>query len=239
MDSSMNPRYREALDAVLNELKELPWVSGVLFFGSVQRGEAGPGSDLDVYVVTAGDQYWRATRYYRGVETELFFNPEPKMRERIESRRDVAAIHGFATGDVLMDRTGIMAELTARAREIWEAGPPAPTDDDILTWRYRLTSLRHDLEDVSADPVALRYMAGVLAQSSCQAFCAIRRIWGAKPKNMTAFVGEQDPQIGRLVSELLLEPDPAVARLLVDHVLDPVGGRLGAFEGPRHRHTRG
>ncbi|MGE5672860.1 MAG: nucleotidyltransferase domain-containing protein, partial [Mycobacterium leprae] len=138
-------RYIRVLHALLTELTAMPETDAVLFFGSVQRGQAQATSDLDLYVVTSGTEYWRAGRVLEGVEIELFFNPASKMRERLE-QGDPVAIHGFATGELLLDRSGVGAKLKTLARALWAAGPRPLTEWQMATWRYRLTDLAQDIE---------------------------------------------------------------------------------------------
>src|SRR5678816_3468483 len=53
---------------------------GIVVAGSIVRGEAGPNSDLDVFVVH--DQPWRRReqRWVEGVPVELFVNPPQQVR---------------------------------------------------------------------------------------------------------------------------------------------------------------
>ena len=58
---------------------------GILIAGSIVRGEAGPTSDLDVFVIH--DQPWRlrAQRRFAGVPAELFVNPPAQIRRYFAS----------------------------------------------------------------------------------------------------------------------------------------------------------
>jgi len=236
----MDDRYRKALDAALADVTADPEVIGVLFTGSVQQGCPDRTSDLDLYVVTHKEYYWRATRFYEGVETELFFNNVASMRWRITRPDEVAATAGFATGEILLDRTGEMSTLHQIARQRWEAGPPAPTDEQITAHRYHLNDLCEDLEDVANDPVASRVTGGAVVGMACQIYCTLHRLWATKPKRMVSYLREHDERLGSLVDSYYstgMEPDQAIA--VADYVLAPVGGRLVLWESQRVNYREG
>lgn len=225
--------YTEVLTAVLAELTAMAEVDAVLFFGSVQRGMAQATSDLDLYVVTSGTQYWREGRIQQGVEVELFFNPASKMRERLE-QGDAVAIHGFATGELLLDRSGAGAELQALGRRLWEAGPRPLTDWEQKTWRYRLTDLAQDLEDLSPDSPTARMLAGLLVPRALEAYCELHRVWGDKPKRLLARIRELDRELADLAEGFYRNgTSPAMGIVIADRVLAPFGGRIYDYQSSR------
>jgi hypothetical protein len=233
-------RYRLALDAALADVTQDPDVVGILFTGSVQQGRPAVTSDLDLYVITHKDHYFRATREYEGVETELFFNNVPAMRWRITRPDDVHTMAGFATGEILLDRTGETAELVALARSRWEAGPPAPTPGQVTLLRYALHDRCDDLQDVEDDPVACRLAGVALVTQALEAFCKLHCLWGDKPKRLVAYVAEWDPALGVRVSNYFANGmQPQCAYEIVDDVLAPVGGRLRLWESEKVPYTGG
>src|SRR5688500_917449 len=64
-------RVRRALAALYEELYAGGEVVALLCFGSAQRGEARPGSDLDLYALTHGEEQWLRSRVVEGVEVQL------------------------------------------------------------------------------------------------------------------------------------------------------------------------
>ncbi|MBP2017519.1 hypothetical protein J2Z79_000902 [Symbiobacterium terraclitae] len=225
-------RHERALATVLEELQALPGTDAVLFFGSVQRGEGQATSDLDFYVVTSGREYWRAGRVVDGVQVELFFNPAPKMRERLEEG-DAVAIHAFATGQLLLDRSGVGKALAARARQLWQEGPKPLTPWQAATWRYRLTDLAQDIEDVPPGSPEAHLLAGLLVPQVLEAFCALNRAWADKPKRLLARIRQLDPELADMAAEFYRTSNPAVAVRIADRVLAPFGGRIHTYESDR------
>lgn len=229
----MHPHLQHAFDLTVAELRAMPTVTGILFFGSAQRGAARPGSDLDFYAIVSGTQYWRIGKLCNGVPIELFFNPAHKMQERME-KGDAVAIHGFATGQLLLDTTGEGARLAALAQELWVRGPRALTPWEVATHRYRLTDLALDLEDVGFEAPDAHLMAGILAHRALESYCALHGVWAEKPKRLLGQIAALEPQLHALASRYYCEGhDPAVAVAMADYVLAPFGGRIFVYESDR------
>jgi predicted nucleotidyltransferase len=230
----MDDRYRKALDAALAELTVDPEVVGIVWTGSIQQGIPDRTSDIDLYVVTHKPYYYRATRRYEGVITELFVNNVASMRWRITRPDQIAAAAGFATGEVLLDRTGVVAELREIARARWQAPRPALAEEQVKLLRYTLTDMADDLDDVEHDPVAAKVVGAALVQEAMQAFCKIHRHHGAKPKRLYAYVAERDSLLGVMLRDYYERGmHPKLAQEIVDYVLASVGGRLVEWESER------
>lgn len=222
------------------EITADPEVVGVVFTGSIQQGRPSRTSDLDLYVVTHKDHYWRATRIYEGVTAELFINNVASMRWRITRPDEVAATAGFATGEIVLDRTGEVAELQVLAIQRWEAGPAALSAEQVSLIRYTLNDLAEDLEDVAHDPVAAKLAGSGLVTKALELWCKLNRHWGDKAKRMAAYVAERDPELGRLIAAYYAEglaTERALA--IVEYVLAPVGGRLVTWESAKVKYPGG
>lgn len=230
----MDDRYRKALDAALAELTADPEVVGIVWTGSVQHGTPDSSSDIDLYVVTQKPYYFRATRRYEGVITELFVNNVASMRWRITRPDEIAATAGFATGEALLDRTGEVAQLQEIARKRWNAPRPALTEEQVKMLRYALTDLADDLLDVEHDPVASKVVGAALVQQAMEAFCKVHQHHGHKHKRLYAYVTERDSLLGDMLRDYYERGMyPKLAQEIVDYVLAPVGGRLVEWESER------
>lgn len=230
----MDERYRKALGAVLADLTADPEVVGIVWTGSIQQGSPGRTSDLDLYVVTHKTHTWRATRIYDGVITELFVNNVDSMHWWITRPEEIGAAAGFATGQVLLDRTGEVEKLQQVARRRWEAPAPLPTPDQITMLRYTLSDMADDLEDVEHDPVVSRIVGAALVQKALEAFCKFHQHHGAKLKRISSYVAERDSLLGVMLRDYYARGMHAKhAQEMVDYVLAPMGGRLVEWESEK------
>jgi len=109
--------HRLLLQQILDEADGDKEVIGVLLKGSVARGDAYPGSDLDVHVLLK-DGCTRAfsSEERRGTLVECTYIDYPRARSKLE--RDPMHVYAYLDGRILYDPTGRLQELTdvARAR---------------------------------------------------------------------------------------------------------------------------
>jgi hypothetical protein len=127
---------------------------GLLVSGSIVRGEAGPTSDLDVFVVH--DQPWRlrAQRRFAGVPAELFVNPPARIRQYFATEHAdgrPATAHMFATGEVHgiagAPPHPVLHELVREAHD-WLARPLAFTPAQLAARRYGAVDHLDDARDL-------------------------------------------------------------------------------------------
>ena len=231
----MPTRFKPALAQAVAALEGQPGVIGILFFGSGLTGPVGPTSDLDLYVIMEESQAWSQIllRRYAGVEAEIHLGPVSFWRSLLEEGRPVT-VHAFATSQIVLDRTGVLHDLTELARQKVAEGPPPLSDEAISRWRYYLTDLANDLDDVAGQPADERLVAARLVSLSLEAYCELNQLWGAKPKWLIPYVERHNSPLGRMVRHFYNgELDPHLAQGILDRVLAPYGGRLSVYESPR------
>lgn len=223
---AMEPRFRPALAAVFDEMYPREDVVALLCFGSAQRGEARPGSDLDLRVATNGTERWMESRTVAGIEVQLKVGPLRSCRGMI-SKQHPSMIDSFATGELIFDKNGEATELKRFAEERYRAGPRGVDPAAVLGVRYGLTNLVRDLEDMDPESVAARMLASVTVLESLRSWCMVRSIWESrKPSLMLRNVRARDPWLVEHVERFYASPSPTLAIVVADAVLEPMGGRL-------------
>lgn len=228
----MDSRFQQALAAVRTELHARPDVIGLLFFGSAQRGEAKPGSDLDLCAITSETERWSECRFVDGVEVQLQFGPVQIWQRRLAARQPVVT-SAFATGELLFDKTGEGTELKLLAEQTYVDGPRALTAAEIDLERYKLTNMVRDLEDMPEHSVEARMLSGQIVVDSLKAWCAFRNIWAEKkPAVLLRTVRNTDSSLAAKVECFYHSPSPDGAIVIADSVLEIVGGRTFAFSTP-------
>lgn len=150
------PPFDAAADQIVAYVRATYAPLGFLLAGSIVRGEAGPTSDFDVFIVH--DQPWRLREQKRfaNVPAELFVNPAARVREYFASEHAdgrPCTAHMFATGDVAQPHP-VIDELIAEARD-WLARPLEVTEASLTQRRYGIVDTLDDARDVlSLDPAA-------------------------------------------------------------------------------------
>src|SRR5687768_5331681 len=99
LDARTDAALREAVSWVAGRYESL----GIFACGSLLRGEGGPTSDLDLYVIHGQPWRQRVQRRFAGVPAEIFVNSPTSARgylaEEARGGRPLTA-HMLATGHV-------------------------------------------------------------------------------------------------------------------------------------------
>lgn len=228
----MDSRFGQALGTVREELHARADVAALLFFGSVQRGQGKPGSDLDLAAITLGAERWSECRWVHGVEVQLQFGPLRAWQRQVESFQTVV-VNAFATGELLFDRTGEATELKLRAERSHADGPRALTPPDIDRERFSLTNQVRDLEELPEHCAEARMVAALMVVDALRAWCGFRRVWAhRKPAILLRTVRSEDASLAARVESFYGNGSPRDAVAIADSVLDTVGGRILEFATP-------
>jgi len=193
---------------------------GVIAAGSVLRGEGGPTSDIDLYVIHGEAWRQRSQRRFAGVPFEIFVNPSGQIRryfaEEQAGARPVTA-HMLVTGQVMQeDGAGVVAALRHEAAT-WLERMPAPSDERLRWERYLLVDLLDNARDVNErDPLSARLLLNQVAQGLLHyRFLAAGR-WLPRVKAQRAELAALDPESAALLEQFLgtAGNDPAALALV-------------------------
>lgn len=226
------PPYRRAAQAILAEYSARPEVLAVLLTGSVTRGQAGPMSDLDVWVLTDAPERIRRSLVVDGVPVEVFYN-SLAWTERYLAQGDVSAMNMVGYGwpaYIRSDAAEPVADLQARARAAYEQGPSAPTADETGRRRNLAIDTRLDAEDVlESDPPAATLVMNNALEQLLRWYYGEHRAWMPKLKRLPTDLAGRDPALAAAVRAYLTAVDvPArySALLSVYDLVYPAGHGL-------------
>lgn len=162
------PRYADALKAAVEAVLAHYSPVGIIAGGSILRGQGGPTSDIDMYVIHQAPFRQRLQRIYNGVPFEIFVNPPQQVQryfaEENQAARPITA-HLLSTGMVLLDRDPVVAALRAEAAQ-WLATPPNPSPESLRFQRYMIVDLLDNARDlVQSDAANTDLLLHQVAQS--------------------------------------------------------------------------
>jgi nucleotidyltransferase-like protein len=163
---------------------------GIVVAGSIVRGEGGPASDLDIYVVHGEPWRLREQRRFAGVPAELFVNPPHRIRAYFAGEHDdgrPCSANMFATGEPLPPVAPVIAELVGEARA-WLAKPLEPTDEQLTQQRYGCVDLLDDARDITdRDPASAALLLDDCVRRIVEhAFWRVRRFQPRRKDTVTA-----------------------------------------------------
>ena len=219
------PPYDRAVDDAAAFIRATWKIHGIVVAGSIVRGEAGPNSDLDIFVVHAEAWRVRDQRRFAGVPAELFVNPPERIRsyfasEHAEGRPCTA--HMFATGVVLAGAEPIVGELVAEARD-WLAKPLEPTAAELTARRYQAVDLLDDARDLrDVDPAGAALLLAEAVQLIAGYAFWQRARFQPRRKDLVRALVAIDPVAAdqvRAFARARGEDAERIALALADHVL--------------------
>jgi len=228
----MNPAVSAAVASLQAELETAVDSVGAVFFGSAQRGQLAPNSDLDFYAIHSGNQQWHEGRLSHGQVLEISFAPVRFLRGLLLAHNPTVT-HALASGEILFDRTGEVAALVVEARARWASGPPAADEGAREGWRFRLTDLVFDLRDLGGDGPDAAAVAALLVQCAIAAASACQGRWPPPRKGMLQALRRDHPALAPLVVSYHASPSTTAALQLGERVLDELGGPLVEYTSQR------
>ncbi len=228
--ATLTPQQRQAARIVVDDVVARSDVLGIVLAGSIVRGEGGPTSDLDLYVVISSPCRQRRQLLVMGVRVEVFINPPWIIRSYFadELREgSPSTAHMLATGIPLFERGATLSELRDEARRLLADGPAALSEGELTQRRYDVIDLAEDADDVRAgNPDALAYVLPLLVQRAISLLYARQRRWTPKPKRLPGDLERVDPDAAALLRAYLREPDlsrrHALVGALVDRAIAPL-----------------
>ena len=137
-DEAHRRLLHEILDRALRDQETI----GVLLMGSVARGDAYPGSDLDLLILLRdGCSRPFHSEIRRGVIVECAYADVNRARAKIE--RDPMRVYAYLDGRILYDPQGWLEQLTDLARACLASYEMSGEDKHKLA--YWLESARHKM----------------------------------------------------------------------------------------------
>ncbi|TAA12405.1 hypothetical protein EA658_10180 [Pseudoxanthomonas winnipegensis] len=233
LGETLQPRHRQALVELLAWVPQIVAPAGVVVSGSIVRGNPGPSSDLDVVILHDGAWRRRVQRRFNGVPAELFFNSHAWLLHAIHSEADAGRpvmAHMLATGVLLADPRGAMADLQRLASERLQRGP-GPDEQALTRKRYAAATLVEDALDFIAEPdVADAAQARALAVEALVAYHSLQQgQFLPRLKERVALLSQADPALAALLRQALTgsgEQASDALRAAADRIL----GVSGFFE---------
>ena len=161
---SLPPEYAAMIETLVDEAEREPSVSGLLLTGSVARGDALPGTDIDVRYVRDAEAPASFERGFReALLVERTFTDERSALTQLND--NPMHVYAYLDGRILYDRDGVLTRLRAEADRVFRAyRAPQQLKVDLAA------SLAHP-----EDKVRVGFESGDLLRA---AFCLGTSSWG-------------------------------------------------------------
>ena len=215
-----------------------PEADALLLTGSQARGDATPGSDLDLIVLYPRLPRARRESFtFEATPVEVFIHDPQTLAWSLQADVDAGkpGMHDMvAEGRIQGPRTGTLERLQARAQAGLAAGPGPLPPASIDAFRYHITDRLTDLAD-ERDPAEVLAIGVWLYIALADLMLRGRGRWAATGKWIPRHLAAIDPALeGRFsgaFEALFARRDAAAVIALAEAELAPHGGLL--FEGYR------
>jgi hypothetical protein len=167
--------HRRLLQEAVDDARRDPDVIGVMLTGSFARGDAYPGSDLDIHLLLRdGCRRDFRAELRQGILVECSYADEAHARSQLA--RDPMHVYSYLDGRILYDPEGRLGALVAAARARFATyRVPAKESRGIAHW---LCSAR--IKIAAARDAGDRLRAAYIASTS--SWEMLRGIWAAYDK---------------------------------------------------------
>lgn len=220
---------------ILREWTQAPDVVAAFLGGSVAKGKARVGSDIDAVVIHRHlPQARRETLERAGILVELFFHDRETLAWFWEDdrRRGVPSLARMvAQGLPVAGHPAEIEAIQADAKALLDGGPPPLNAADMLGRRYLVTDLAADLEGDRTPAQRLALGARLyteLADFTVRAAGA----WSGSGKGLAKALARHDLALAACFEQaftmLYVDGNCEAVRELVDVCLAPYGGRFAA-----------
>lgn len=233
------PNRPSAVDAARHFVAcQFPHCLVALASGSAVRGDATETSDIDLVVLTARpDAPFRASYVAHGWPIEAFVHTPSSLRtyfaKDIERRRP-SIPRMCADGVVVAGDAALGEAMRAEARALLTLGPPGPTADELVWWRYELTDALDDLIG-SLVPAETAFIASEVAVVAAQLTLLCNGRWLGSGKWTHRELVALDPGLAAAIVAALRDAQRGGSTTglidIAEAALAMAGGRL--FEGCR------
>lgn len=227
---ALPPPYAEALREAVAYLRERFTPSAIIASGTIVRGDPGPSSDLDLYVIIERPERQRLQRFFHGVPAEIFVNSlnwiERYFVAEIEAGRPVTA-HMLATGVAVYDPSGTGAALIARATGLLAEGP-RPSEATLVSVRYyAATSLEDGFDILESGPELARAFLYRAVEGALRYRFLSAGQWQPRFKELLRALDQLDPKLAELTRRFyrasVLDEQATLAREIVARTVGETG----------------
>jgi hypothetical protein len=212
-----------------------PNCHGALLAGSVVRGEATETSDLDIVIFDRNlKSAYRESIIDFGWNIEVFVHNLTSYKEFFKSdcERARPSLPNMVSEGIVLRDSGIMEHIKQEAKDLVEKGPEEWSADTIKLKRYFITDALDDFIGCTMRAEEI-FIANTLAELVSEFVLRTNRKWIGTSKWIIRSLRNYDEKFADQLVEAFdifyKTGDKNRIIIMVDHILQPYGGRL--FKG--------
>jgi predicted nucleotidyltransferase len=203
---------------------------GAYIFGSFARGGTTEHSDLDVHVITDEDNLCTNINHpvIVGVKLDLSFRSLKQLKERtdreMEQRERIPMI---AESVIVFDKTHELERLQMQAKQVQ---PMKICSEELQFLQFMFFHGNDKVErNLEADPLTALLVMHVGLNEFLKYHYQIHQQWWVSSKRLLADLHRWDLPLAQLIEQFVttceVQAKFAYWSAIIDHILEPVGGR--------------
>ncbi len=219
----------------IKQLEQYERYIGAFIFGSLARGEATEHSDLDVQVAVNEHNFCNNINHpvINSVKLDVTFNSLQQLKtftdNEIEKGERIPLI---AESIIVFDKTGALVEIREMARQV---RPKAITAADHQFIQFMFFHGNDKVERyLKTDPTAALFVMHVGLNDFLKFHYQIQQKWWVSSKRLLVDLGTWDESLVHLIERFVSTCELAAKyqfwSAIIDHILQPLGGRQPIVE---------
>lgn len=229
LDERYSSGLHTAVDYVLARYTPL----GLIVGGSIVRGNPGPTSDFDIYVIHDQAFRQRLQMRFQGTPAEIFINSPAAVRryfaDEWKAGRPITA-HIFTTGVVVINRHAVVDQLICEAQE-WLTKPPALSAAELLWKRYLIVDGLDNARDlIESDPANAAFFLHDAVQAMLNYYFLASNQNLPRYKEIVATLEKMQQPLGGLVRSYYGVSDARQQLALAEQIAQLIIGTTEFFE---------
>jgi hypothetical protein len=214
----------------IKQLEQYERYIGAFIFGSLARGEATEHSDLDVKVAVNKDNLCNNINHpiINGVKLDITFNSLQQLKTFNDNEIEKAErIPMIAESLIVFDKTGALVEIREMARQV---RPKAITAADHQFIQFMFVHGNDKVERyLKTDPTMALFVMHVGLNDFLKFHYQIQQKWWVSSKRLLADLSTWDESLVHLIERFVSTCELAAKyqfwSAIIDHILQPLGGR--------------
>ena len=210
---TLSERYDKALREAVAYILPRFEVAGLVAAGSIIRGTPNDTSDFDLYVINAQPQRQLIHRIFNGVPVQFFVNPVHQVRRFFADERadgGPSTAHMLATGFIMLDRDGVVAELRQEAQAILQSSATVSPQALMMARYHALDHYQNALDMAASDPTTSSMIAHRAVYDMLHYLYLTQQKFLPRDKDLLARLDADFPQVAALARTFFSTADPQV-----------------------------
>jgi len=154
----MQPIYQTLLQHIVDEAMHQKDILGILLIGSVARGDALPGADLDLrFILASGVSRKAEPEVRQGILIERGYADMAHAQSKLAT--NPMKIYNYLDGHILFDPEGLLAQLKEQAIQRFETYQYTKQERESIAYWLRSARLKMNVALAASDILKAAFVA--------------------------------------------------------------------------------